>query len=115
MIEFTKGDMFKVPVDARVNTVNCVGVMGAGVALAFKNRYPDMFKDYQDACKDGRVRPGAMHVWKNLMGEWVINFPTKRDWREPSRYEDILSGLDALRTYIREQGHISVAVPALGC
>lgn len=115
MIEFTKGDMFDVPVDVRVNTVNCVGVMGAGVALAFKNRYPDMFKDYQNACRDGRVRPGTLYIWKRLMGEWVINFPTKRDWRDPSRYEDILSGLDALRSYLREQGQISVALPALGC
>lgn len=115
MIEFTKGDMFEVPVDVRVNTVNCQGVMGAGVALAFKNRYPDMFKDYQSACRDGRVRPGNLHVWKSLMGEWVINFPTKRHWRDPSRYEDILSGLEALRNYLREQGRISVALPALGC
>ncbi len=115
MIEFTKGDMFDAQVDARVNTVNCVGVMGTGVALAFKNRYPDMFREYQSACRNGRVRPGALHVWKSLMGEWVINFPTKRDWRDPSRYEDILSGLDALRTYLREQGQISIALPALGC
>jgi O-acetyl-ADP-ribose deacetylase (regulator of RNase III) len=115
MVQFTKGDMFKAAVDVRVNTVNCVGVMGAGVALAFKNRYPDMFKDYQNACRDGRVRPGAVHVWKSLMGDWVINFPTKRDWRDNSRYEDIESGLVALRDYITEQGNISVAMPALGC
>jgi O-acetyl-ADP-ribose deacetylase (regulator of RNase III) len=115
MVEFTKGDMFEAAVDLRVNTVNCVGVMGAGVALAFKNRYPDMFKDYQNACRDGRVRPGTVHVWKSLMGDWVINFPTKRDWRGNSRYEDIQSGLDALRNYLSEQGNISVALPALGC
>jgi O-acetyl-ADP-ribose deacetylase (regulator of RNase III) len=115
MIEFTKGDMFEVQVDARVNTVNCVGVMGAGVALAFKVRYPEMFKEYQKACRDGRVQPGTLHVWKSVTGEWVINFPTKRDWRDPSRYEDILSGLDALRAYLHEQGQISVALPALGC
>ena len=115
MIEFTKGDMFDISVDARVNTVNCVGVMGTGVALAFKKRYPEMFKDYENACREGRVRPGALHVWKSLTGDWVINFPTKRDWRDPSRYEDISSGLDALRIYLREQGPISVALPALGC
>ncbi len=115
MIEFTEGDLFEVPVDVRVNTVNCVGVMGTGMALAFKNRYPDMFKDYQNACRVGSVRPGNLHVWKSLMGDWVINFPTKRDWRNPSRYEDILSGLEALRNYLRERGPISVALPALGC
>ena len=115
MVEFTKGDMFEVAVDARVNTVNCVGVMGTGIALAFKNRYPDMFKDYQSACREGLVRPGSLHVWKSLAGDWVINFPTKRDWRDPSRYEDILSGLEALRRYLTEQGPVSVAIPALGC
>ena len=115
MIEFTKGDMFEMPVDVRVNTVNCKGVMGAGVALAFKNRYPEMFKDYQKACRNGIVQPGSIHVWKNLLGDWIINFPTKRDWREPSRYEDILSGLEALRSYLQVLGPISVALPALGC
>lgn len=115
MIKFTRGDMFAVPADLRVNTVNCKGAMGKGVALAFKNRYPDMFKDYQKACRDGQVRPGSMHIWKNLTGDWVVNFPTKRDWREPSRYEDILSGLDALHTYLKKQGPITVALPALGC
>ena len=115
MVEFTNGDIFKAGTDARVNTVNCVGVMGAGVALAFKNRYPEMFKDYQNACRDGRVRPGTIHVWRSQTGDWVINFPTKRDWRDNSRYEDIQSGLAALRDYLREQGNITVALPALGC
>ena len=115
MIEFTKGDMFEMPVDIRVNSVNCKGVMGAGVALAFRERYPEMFKDYQQACREGTIRPGALHVWKNLTDNWIINFPTKRDWREPSRYEDILAGLQALRSYLKEQGPVSVALPALGC
>ena len=115
MIEFTKGDMFETAVDIRVNTVNCKGVMGAGVALAFKNRYPQMFKDYKKACHDGIVRPGSMYVWKNLLGDWIINFPTKRDWREPSRYDDILAGLEDLRRYLEDLGPISVALPALGC
>ena len=115
MIQFTSGDMFATPAQVRVNTVNCKGVMGAGVALAFKKRYPEMFKDYQKACEAGAVRPGTLHVWRNLTGEWVINFPTKRHWRNPSRYEDILAGLDALRSYLKEQGPISVALPALGC
>jgi O-acetyl-ADP-ribose deacetylase (regulator of RNase III) len=115
MIEFTKGDMFSISVDARVNTVNCVGVMGKGVALAFKTRYPDMFKEYKQQCQDGIIRPGHLHVWKNLMGDWVINFPTKRDWKESSRYEDVLAGLEALRNYLREQKPASLALPALGC
>lgn len=115
MIQFTKGDMFAVPVDVRVNSVNCKGVMGAGVALAFKQLYPEMFKEYRRACRNGTIRPGALHVWKTLMGEWVINFPTKRDWRDPSCYEDICVGLEALRNYLQEQGPITVALPALGC
>lgn len=115
MLEFVKGDMFDYPADIRVNTVNCVGVMGAGVALAFKQRYPEMFKDYQRDCKNGRVTPGTMHVWKSLTGSWIINFPTKRDWREPSRYEDIESGLDDLRSYLDTVGPVTVALPALGC
>lgn len=115
MLEFTQGDMFEAPADIRVNTVNCVGVMGAGVALAFKQRYPEMFKDYQAACKDGQVRPGRMYVWKSLEGDWIINFPTKRDWRDPSRYEDIEAGLDDLRAYLEGVGPVTVALPALGC
>jgi O-acetyl-ADP-ribose deacetylase (regulator of RNase III) len=115
MIEFTKGDMFETEADIRVNTVNCVGAMGAGVALAFKRRYPEMFKVYQEDCKSGKVRPGEMHIWRSLAGDWIINFPTKRDWRDPSRYEDIESGLIALRKYLSQQGAVSVALPALGC
>ena len=115
MLEFVKGDIFDAPADIRVNTVNCVGVMGAGVALAFKQRYPDMFKDYQRDCKDGRVTPGTMHIWKSLTGDWIINFPTKRDWREPSRYEDIDAGLDDLRGYLDGVGPVTIALPALGC
>lgn len=115
MLEFSQGDMFKASADIRVNTVNCVGVMGAGVALAFKQRYPEMFKDYQSASKDGQIRPGRMHVWKSLEGDWIINFPTKRDWRDPSRYEDIEAGLDDLRAYLEIVGPVTVALPALGC
>ena len=115
MLEFVQGDIFEAPADIRVNTVNCVGVMGAGVALAFKQRYPEMFRDYQRDCRNGHVRPGTMHVWKSLSGDWIINFPTKRDWREPSRYEDIDAGLDDLRGYLNWVGPVTVALPALGC
>lgn len=115
MIHFTKGDMFNLDVDIRVNTVNCKGVMGAGVALAFKKRYPDMFLDYKMACDADEVRPGKMHVWKSKRGEWIINFPTKRHWREKSRYEDIMSGLASLREYLGNFPGVRVALPALGC
>ena len=115
MIEFVHGDMFATSADVRVNTVNCVGVMGAGVALAFKRRYPEMFEAYVHDCEDGLVRPGRLQVWRSLNGECVVNFPTKRHWRDRSRYEDIESGLDALRAYLSDCGPVSVTVPALGC
>lgn len=115
MLEFVQGDMFDFPADIRVNTVNCVGVMGAGVALAFKQRYPEMFRDYERDCKDGRVKPGTIQVWKSLSGDWIVNFPTKRDWRDPSRYEDIDAGLDDLRHYLDGLGPVTIALPALGC
>ena len=115
MIKFVRGDMFEGDFDILVNTVNCKGVMGAGVALAFKKRFPSMFKDYHRACKDGLVMPGKLHEWRSIEGDWIINFPTKRDWKDPSRYEDIDVGLDALRDYIEPLGKITVALPALGC
>lgn len=115
MIEFTRGDMFGVDADIRVNTVNCVGVMGKGVALTFKNRYPEMFSEYKVACRDGRVQPGRLFVWRNLADDWVINFPTKRDWREKSRYEDIEAGLAALCAYLSDKGEVTLTLPALGC
>jgi O-acetyl-ADP-ribose deacetylase (regulator of RNase III) len=115
MIEFVQGDMFATRADIRVNTVNCVGVMGAGAALAFKQRYPEMFKDYQNACNSGRVKPGKLHVWKSLDGDWIVNFPTKRHWKEKSRYEDIEAGLDDLRKYLDTLGPVTIAMPALGC
>ena len=86
MIDFTTGNIFDVPADVRINTVNCVGVMGAGVALAFKIKYPEMFRGYKRECKKGTVRPGSLHVWRSLYSEYIVNLPTKRHWREPSRY-----------------------------
>ncbi|MFZ1922485.1 MAG: macro domain-containing protein [Xanthobacteraceae bacterium] len=115
MIEFVQGDMFETPADIRVNTVNCVGVMGTGVALAFKQRYPEMFKAYRRDCCHGLVRPGKMHIWRSLRGDWVVNFPTKRHWKDDSLYEDIEHGLDDLRAYLVSLGEISVTLPALGC
>lgn len=119
MIKIIKGDILETPADIRVNTVNCVGVMGAGVALAFKNRYPEMFREYQKDCKAGKVKPGKLHIWENFLGNWIINFPTKRHWRQPSRYEDIEAGLIALHTYlsqqIKEKSNLKITLPALGC
>lgn len=115
MLVNVKGSMFDYSVDARVNTVNCVGVMGAGIALAFKNKYPSMFLDYRRACRDKKVKPGLLHIWKDTTGDYVINFPTKRHWKESSRYEDIISGLIALRQHVIDNNLRSLALPALGC
>lgn len=112
MIIPTQGDFFATPADIRINPVNCVGVMGAGLALAFRQRFPAMFRAYRQACAAGDVRPGHLHVWRS---PWIVNFPTKRHWRDPSRYDDIAAGLDALQVYLAPLGPVSVALPALGC
>ena len=114
VLTFTSGDMFAVEADIRVNTVNCVGVMGAGVALAFKKRYPAMFRDYVKKCKAGKIRIGQLDIWKTST-EWIVNFPTKQDWRVSSKYEYVESGLIALRIYLKQQGRVRVVLPALGC
>ncbi|MBI5544621.1 MAG: macro domain-containing protein [Deltaproteobacteria bacterium] len=88
--------------------------MGAGVALAAKKRYPKMFEAYKRACDTGELRPGVLNIWKTST-EWVINFPTKRHWKEKSKYEDIEAGLVALESYLRPLGPVRVALPALGC
>ena len=118
MIKFVSGDFFDYEADIRVNTVNCVGVMGAGVALVFKKKFPDMFKDYYQACKRNEVKPGKPHVWKeiSLLSECtIINFPTKIHWRNPSKYEYIEGGLIWLRSFLENKAESTVTLPALGC
>jgi len=117
MIEYTQGDILKCEAEALVNTVNCVGVMGRGIALQFKRMFPANFKAYAAACKRQEVQPGRMFVFDT--GEltpprYIINFPTKRHWRGKSRMEDIESGLVALVATIRERGIRSIAIPPLG-
>ncbi|HYB22990.1 MAG TPA: macro domain-containing protein, partial [Solirubrobacteraceae bacterium] len=116
MIEYTEGDILAAEVEAVVNTVNCVGVMGRGIALHFKNAYPENFQVYAAACKRGDVQPGRMLVFETglLAPRWIINFPTKRHWRGKSRIEDIRAGMDALVDEIRERAIRSIAIPPLG-
>lgn len=116
-IEYQTGDVLAAPAEALVNTVNCVGVMGRGVALQFKQAYPENFKAYAAACEAGEVRPGSMFVFETgrlTNPRFVINFPTKRHWRAKSRIEDIEAGLDALVAEIQARGIRSVALPPLG-
>ena len=117
MIEFTKGDLLAADVEALVNTVNCVGIMGRGVALQFKERFPANFKAYEAACRRKEVQPGRMFVYETgtlTNPKFIINFPTKRHWRGKSRMEDIDSGLLALSHEIRDRGIKSIAIPPLG-
>ena len=115
MIEFVQGDIFKSGADALVDPVNCVGTMGKGLALEFKKRFPTPSKIYIEACKRGEVRLGTMHVVDGYEKPIIISFPTKQHWRDSSRLQSIVSGLDDLRLVIQEKQIKSVAVPALGC
>ncbi len=117
MIKLTTGDILRADAEALVNTVNCVGVMGRGIALQFKNDFPENFRAYEAACARGEVQPGRMFVFetRELTGpKFIINFPTKRHWRGKSRMEDIDSGLKALVEEIRKRGIRSIAIPPLG-
>lgn len=117
MIEYTAGDILRCEAEALVNTVNCVGVMGRGIALQFKNVFPENFRAYAAACKREEVRPGQMFVFETgqlTAPRYIINFPTKRHWRGKSRMEDIDSGLTALVETIRARGIRSIAIPPLG-
>ena len=117
MIEYKTGDLLAEETDALVNTVNCVGHMGAGIALQFKKAWPDNFRAYAAACRNGEVQLGRMFVYETgqtVSPSYIINFPTKRHWRGKSRLEDIDAGLEALVADIRRLGLRSVAVPPLG-
>lgn len=117
MIEFKTGDIFAEDAEALVNSVNCVGVMGRGIALQFKNLYPANFKSYASACKRDEVKPGRMFVFETgqiTNPRFIVNFPTKRHWRGKSRIEDIESGLQSLVQEVKERGIRSIAIPPLG-
>lgn len=109
--------MFKADAEALVNTVNCVGIMGRGVALQFKKLFPRNFREYQVACDAGEVQPGRMFVHDTgqfTNPRYIINFPTKRHWKGKSKIEDIDAGLVALAKEIEARGIRSIAIPALG-
>ncbi len=118
MIIQGKGNILDANVEAVVNTVNELGYMGKGLALEFKGRYPANFKAYEAACEKGEVRVGRMFVTEHvdMFGpRWLVNFPTKRDFRNGSRIEWIKSGLEDLVRVIEARQIRSIAVPPLGC
>jgi O-acetyl-ADP-ribose deacetylase (regulator of RNase III) len=118
MIHDATGNLLEADAEALVNTVNCVGFMGKGIALQFKQAWPDNFEAYAKASKAGEIRPGRMFIWETgrmINPKFIINFPTKRHWRGKSKIEDIRSGLRALIGDVRRLGIHSIAVPPLGC
>ena len=118
MLKLTKGDILKADTEALVNTVNCMGIMGRGIALQFRKAFPDNFKVYESACDKMQLRPGKMLVCDLNRFEnprYVINFPTKRHWKGKSKIEDIESGLKALIEEVSKRNIKSIAIPPLGC
>jgi O-acetyl-ADP-ribose deacetylase (regulator of RNase III) len=118
MIHLANGDILKHEADALVNTVNCVGVMGRGIALQFRRAFEDNYEAYRKAAKRNEVRPGQMFVFERSALEpprWIVNFPTKRHWKGKSRIEDIETGLVDLVRVIQDNGIKSIAIPPLGC
>lgn len=120
MIELVKGNLLDANAEAYVNTVNCVGVMGKGIALQFKERFPDNFKMYRQVCARKELRPGMMLVYDggfkyDQRPRYIINFPTKDHWRSRSRIAWIDTGLVALVKEVEGRGIKSIAIPALGC
>lgn len=115
MYEHRKGDIFQSECEAIVNAVNCIGVMGAGLALAFKKKFPKMFNDYKKYCNEGKLRPGRMHVWETGSDnpKYIINFPTKDDL-SPSKMEYIVDGLETLKETIASNNIKTIGIPALG-
>ncbi len=110
------GNLFESKVQTLVNTVNCVGIMGKGIAQEFKKRYPEMFKDYNDRCTKGEVQLGKPYIFKSLYNDRIIiNFPTKKHWRSVSKVEDIYNGLEYLTMKYKDWGVTSIALPPLGC
>lgn len=115
MVKVLIGDLFQSNATTIVNTVNCVGVMGKGIAAEFKKRFPQMFADYAARCGAQRVKLGEPYLYQDMLDVSVINFPTKDHWRSPSRLNDVVRGLDYLLAHADEWGIMSLALPPLGC
>lgn len=117
MIEYRNGDLFDSGCQILVNPVNCVGVMGAGLALQFKQKYPAMFAAYRTMCARRQLQPGGLQLVKvsDENPKWIVNLATKDDWRKPSQLSWVEEGLQSLRQFLRDTKAESAAVPALGC
>jgi len=115
MVDVKIGNILDSKAQTLINTVNCVGIMGKGIALEFKKQFPDMYKDYVKRCKVGEVKLGQPYLYGRLILPWIINFPTKDHWRVVARLEDIERGMRYLISHYKEWGITSLAVPPLGC
>lgn len=117
MIKFKHGNLLDADTDAIVNTVNCVGIMGKGIALQFKQMWPENFKLYKQACDKGELKPGKLLIWDAglFKPKYIINFPTKEHWKGKSKIEYIESGLEELKRVILENDIKSISIPPLGC
>lgn len=114
MLQYLNSSLFSSPARVLVNTVNTVGVMGKGIALEFKTRYPDMYEEYRDLCRANRLTIGTLWLYRTT-GRWILNFPTKKDWRHPSRPEYLQAGLEKFVASYEAWGVDSVSFPLLGC
>jgi uncharacterized protein YwgA/O-acetyl-ADP-ribose deacetylase (regulator of RNase III) len=115
MIKVLIGDIFESKAQTLVNTVNTVGVMGKGIALGFRKRFPEMFEDYARRCERREVQLGRPYIFRRVTAPHILNFPTKDHWRSVSKLDDIIKGLGYLQAHISEWGVTSLAVPPLGC
>ena len=114
MLKFVTGNLFESQAQTLINTVNCVGIMGKGIALAFRQCYPEMYEEYRIQCEQGEIRPGIVTLHTRTR-PWILNFPTKRHWKNRSRLGDIELGLQAVAANYETLGIKSLGVPALGC
>jgi len=114
VITYVRGNIFESPAHVLVNTVNTEGVMGKGIALRFKQIYPEMFREYRDLCERHQLEIGRLHLYKTPR-KWILNFPTKKRWRQPSRVEYVQAGLETFKKIYAEAGIDSIAFPPLGC
>jgi len=115
MVNVLVGDIFESDAQTLTNTVNCVGVMGKGIAKQFKERFPEMYEDYVERCERGDVQLGRPYLYRRMYEPWILNFPTKGHWRAVSRLSDIKRGLEYLIEHYEEWEIESLAVPPLGC
>lgn len=115
MLQVKTGNLFDSQAKTLVNTVNCAGVMGKGIALEFKRRFPEMYQEYVELCRRNLVKPGVPYLYQNLFGDSILNFPTKNHWRLPSKLSYIQDGLQWFREHYQENHIDSIAFPALGC